>query len=120
MDRQIKLIAIFVVGGLLIAACGGERRPRVEFRSHEDGAVVEAGQEVAIEVGAVGGGQIETVDFYVDEELVSTQENPHSSVAMRAEFTWAPPETGNYTLKVIATNEDGVASSSATITVTAE
>jgi len=68
-------------------------------------------------LGAVGGGQIERVELFIDDTLIATYDNPHLSVALKASFTWQASGVGRHIIKVVAINDDGVASDPASISI---
>jgi len=102
---------------VLLSACGGVGQPSVNITKPEDGAIVSEGSQVEIETGAVGGGQIERVELYVDGTLYETYKNPHLSVALKASFTWQASGAGSHTIEVLAINDKGVKSEPASITI---
>jgi len=112
-----RLWPIVLLSLMTLSACAGGGKPSVDISKPQDGTVVDEGSQVQIEAGAVGGGQIERVELFIDDTLIATYDNPHLSVALKASFTWQASGVGRHIIKVVAINDDGVASDPASISI---
>lgn len=113
-----RWLALVVITAFCFGACaGGGAKPQVEITKPENGAIVGNGNQVQIEVGALGGGQIERIELFIDDTLYETYANPHLSVALKAKFTWVASKAGTYAIKAITHNDKGISSDPFSIVV---
>lgn len=84
------------------------------FIESRQGDLVEPEVEVTITAGAnaPGGGSVTQVEFFVDEVSIGVDaEYPY-------EVNWLPPDTGDYAITAVVTNDMGVSATSNTIHLT--
>jgi regulation of enolase protein 1 (concanavalin A-like superfamily) len=87
--------------------------PTVSIDSPSDGATYSPGSDITIEASASDSdGSVSRVDFYANGTLIG------SSTAVPYSTVWHNPPPATYTLNVIATDNQGAQTKSASITVT--
>ncbi|MEM7114978.1 MAG: lamin tail domain-containing protein [Chloroflexota bacterium] len=91
--------------------------PTVILTSPTNGATFALGIPIHLAAAATDSdGSIASVDFYVNDQLVAGC----SDSAAPYECTWQPTESGSYSVKAIATDDDGATGEGTAVTITVE
>ncbi len=123
MRRRFDLVATSAAGAAIIvflSGCGllgGAGVPTVTILSPPSNVQVSSGDEVELEVEAVGGGQIDRVELLVDGAPEDVAASPRPQDAFSARLRWEARGVGSHELEVIAYNTAGAASESDAIIV---
>ena len=115
MRARLGLAASGAAGAgmvLVLSACGllgGAGAPTVTILSPPSNTQVSSGDEVELEVEAVGGGQIDRVELLVDGAPTDVAASPRPQDAFSARLRWEARGVGSHELEVVAYNTAGAA-----------
>ncbi|WP_268223946.1 glycosyl hydrolase family 18 protein [Sinomicrobium oceani] len=89
----------------------GPVAPTVQITAPQNGATLQAGENIRIEA-SVSGGPVSKIEFFNgDDKLGEDTEAPYG-------FDWNDIPSGSHTLRIVATADDGTTTTSETVTVT--
>jgi hypothetical protein len=106
----------------MLAACApapAPVRPSIKIDSPPSNSQVAAGQDVLVQVSASDPRGVVKVELQVDGVLVTTTNAPGPQAAFTVVLPWKAAGPGSHIVSVRSTNQDGIGSEPAAITLVA-